>query len=193
MGGTPTKGVDTTGWFDSGSAIAGGKGCWCCADGECDAVCRKCESSTSPYPLCSDDCVGVEMPPAEEYRRARGYVMTVTLDKYNADPIDDAPPGDGLTRSGCVSYNQWRHYEIQTHGAADAGLVVAVDAPVGGIYAARGRPPTATDHDVVARPPNRFLPLTACDVGAPTTWHVAVQLGIETKGTQPCGMPASPC
>ena len=63
MGGTPTKGVDTTGWFDSGSAIAGGKGCWCCADGACDAVCRKCESSTSPYPLCSDDCVGVEMPP----------------------------------------------------------------------------------------------------------------------------------
>ena len=182
MGGTPTKGVDTTGWFDSGSAIAGGKGCWCCADGECDAVCRKCESSTSPYPLCSDDCVGVEMPPAEEYRRARGYVMTVTLDKYNDDPIDDAPPGEGLTRSGCVSYNQWRHYEIQTHGAADAGLVVAVDAPVGGIYAARGRPPTATDHDVVARPPNRFLPLTACDVGAPTTWHVAVQLGAETAG-----------
>ena len=74
--------------------------------------------------------------------------MTVTLDKYNADPIDDAPPGDGLTRSGCVSYNQWRHYEIQTHGAADAGLVVAVDAPVGGIYAARAAasppPPTTT-------------------------------------------------
>ena len=61
-------------------------------------------------------------------------------------------------------------------------LVVAVDAPVGGIYAARGRQPTATDHDVVARPPNRFLPLTACDVGAPTTWHVAVQLGPETAG-----------
>ena len=165
--GDAIPGVDTTGWRDMGSATPAG--CWCCANGACDQVC---------YGL----CFGREMPPAST-RTVRGYAMQVTALQFTGGEVTH-----GEARPGCVSYGQWRRYTIQTSTPLAALLALTIDADVEGVYVAEGRPPTATDYDGVARPPNRNLTISACDVTANNTWHVAVHLDSDAARSEADGL-----
>ena len=154
--GEAVDGVDTTGWRVLGTDAPG---CWCCAGG----VCGDCAVDD---PLCA----GVAMPPPAR-RRVRGYQMRVTHLQF----ADGAVAGNAELM-GCVSYGQWRYYEVQTAGASDAHLYAAISAPVGGVYAARGRRPTASDYDLLLTPPLTELALSPCDVTEAATWQLGVHL-----------------
>lgn len=169
--GAPIPGVDTTGWRNQHSP-QWPDGCWCCADGVCPAVCAADAAA---------GCAFREMPPAAA-RTVRGYSVRVLHTVYSSAAV---PVGDrvaGVERLGCVSYGQWRYFSVPTTAVDDAGVLVSLSAEVGGLYAALGRRPTLDDYDVRATPPLRSLTLTACDVTAPATWVIAVQMGDEADG-----------
>ena len=77
------------------------------------------------------------MPPASR-RVVLGYTMRITLLAFTRGRI----PSTG-SLMGCASYGQWRRYEVATTGVHDAQIVIHLDAPVGGLYAAAGRVPCA--------------------------------------------------
>ena len=161
--GAPIDGVDSTGWRNDFAGALTPRGCWCCTDGQCAAVCGP-ETGM---------CVGTRMPNATA-RMVRGYVIDVEALHFTGGAV-----AHGEARPGCVSYGQWRRYTVGTDDPEAALLELSIDADVYGVYAALGRPPTATDYDTVARPPNRMLSISACDVTASNVWHVAVHLGEE--------------
>ena len=174
----PVHGVDSFGWWNSADNF----GCHCCGDdaGLPSGTCGLC-SGAYPY------CAGLTMPPASR-RVVRGYVMTVSHLSFTSGLV----PGDDELM-GCVSYGQWRHYTVETASVADAQLRVSLSAGstsaqpvprVGGLYAAAGRVPTATDYDLLATYPMASLTLTPCDVTVGTTWHFAISLGAEADGAR---------
>ena len=116
------------------------------------------------------------MPP-DSGRIARGYVMRIQHLAFTSGLVS----GDSQLQ-GCVSYGQWRTYEVRTSGLADAQLYVDISAAVGGMYAAANRMPTLTDYDLVAQPPLSSLTLSPCDLSEPTRWHIAIHLGDESEG-----------
>ena len=161
--GDAAPGVDTTGWRNR---ITGDSGCWCCDAG----VCGACYDVVGP-------CVGLHMPPANR-RRVLGYRMHVTHIGFARGQIDG-----NADHMGCVSYGQWRHYEVHSTGVGDGRLTAFITAPVEGMYAALNRRPTATDYDVVARPPNSVLALSGCDATG-YVWHISVHLGELADGLE---------
>jgi hypothetical protein len=109
-----------------------------------------------------------------------GYRMSVTRLSFVGGLVDLS--NGTVTLPGCVSYSQWRYYEVRTLGMADAHVTALITAEVEGVYAAAGRLPTASDYDVIARPPNPgaatpLLSLSPCDVALPNVWHIGVHLG----------------
>ena len=76
--------------------------------------------------------------PDAALRVVRGYVMDITHLAFTSGAV----PGDNELL-GCVSYGQWRYYTVQTTSAEDAQVAVTLDRPVGGLYAAAGRQPSA--------------------------------------------------
>jgi hypothetical protein len=119
------------------------------------------------------------MPPATT-RMVLGYTMRVTSLKFS----DGLVAGNSEHR-GCVSYGQWRYYSVVTTGAADAQLFAHISAPVGGVYAALGRRPTATDYDRRLQPPLEELSLSPCDVTESATWHLGVYLEPQAVAAVP--------
>jgi hypothetical protein len=170
--GAPIDGVDSTGWRNDFAGALTPKGCWCCADGHCDSVCGP------TYDGVTTGACHLKVMPNATARMVRGYVIDVTALHFTGGAV-----AHGEVRPGCVSYGQWRRYTVSTDDPAAALLELTIDADAYGVYAALGRPPTATDYDAVARTPNRQLSVSACDVTANNSWHVAVHLGEEDAMT----------
>ena len=169
-GDSPVEGVESFGWWQNSDA-ATGFGCFCVGD---DAGLPSGQAG-----LCNGavpGCAQQVMPPASR-RVIKGYTMHVVHLPF----AEGVVPGNAAMM-GCVSYGQWRHYQVQTNGVADATIHVQLSHQVGGLYAAAGRVPTASSYDLRAQPPLKQLTLSPCDATAPTTWHFAIMLGEESEG-----------
>ena len=165
----PVDGVDDFGWWRSSDD----HGCFCVGgdSGLPPGTAGLCTGAV-PY------CAGRTMPPASG-RVIKGYTMVITHLPFTRGLI----PGDG-TLMGCVSYGQWRHYEVHTTGVSDAQIDIQLSAPVGGMYAKVGAVPTLDSYDMRAQPPLRQLTLSPCDVTVPNVWYFAVMLGEESEGVE---------
>ena len=152
--GAPVSGVDATGWKEASFQTP--LGCWCCADG----VCGVCGAASAP------GCNGLVMPPPSR-RKVLGYRLHARHLQFSAGLVDA-----NSAHLGCVSFGQWRYYEVHTSSAADAQLIVEISAAVEGLYAAVDRLPSAGDFDQARaerrarhRPSRRALvalPVTSC-------------------------------
>ena len=130
--GSPISGVEATGWAGVVTAL----GCWCCTDGHCGV----CDASSAA------GCSGLTMPPPSR-RKVLGYRMHTSHLQFSAGLVTSTS-----TQQGCVSFGQWRYYEVRTSTAEDAQILVDISASVEGLYAAVDRLPSSSDYDQVLPP-----------------------------------------
>lgn len=173
--GAAVIGVDVTGWHDF---ITGEPGCWCCSGGTCGT--------------CLDTfgfCQGKSMPPSSG-RMVRGYVMRVTHLSFEAGLVSG-----GSELQGCISYGQWRYYEVRTNAAADAHLYAAISAPVGALVAAEGRcviarPRVASWHPRRRAPsmPTKLGPCPSRMCPVSEIWRSCRRILVLWQSTDPLGL-----
>lgn len=91
----------------------------------------------------------------------------------------------GETRTGCLSYGQWRIYHIDTSGEFDSTFELAITDGISATYVRRSQPPTREpaggEYDVRSSAGMRLVTASACDVTAPARWYFALYLAGATE------------